>query len=746
MKRLPMLYAIGAYVAVCSILWVIPLLQILHAESSAVIAFFSFFIAGLSALHQRARAVPFSRILVEQWILLVVPLGLLTFSMLWQMNCDYGRGLLFFLLFPGITVVFAVCLASALHTTPIRNKKGLLVGAGLLMSIAGPLYDIGFHPQFYTYNHVFGGVMGPIYDEEIHIRGGLVAFRSLTLLWACLCWLYAVRRHRNRYRLAWYSGWLCVVLLIGCSYLFSASLRINTPDWFIQDQLGAKAVTEHFVIYYDSTSINDTHLRMLIDEHEFRYERYQETLGIEVEERIASYIYPNPDVKDWLTGSSTTSVAPVWLSSPQMHIYVNLFDRVFAHELAHVFSREFGLPVLNASLSVGLVEGFAVALEPSDGRPMPHEQIAIAYGINNAGAKTSSPAIADRLKAQLSPVGFWTGRGAVSYTTMGSFVGFLMDQYGPRRFMDVYTNGDFERIYGKAVDTLVDEWVLYLSELPFLSRAANDYVTRRFAMPSLFEQPCPHHVPSFVQRYREAEAALTVSDTTLALALFDEALDIEPGFQNAMSGWAQLMLMKASPDSVVSRITAMNNDATTAYMTPVLWVRLGDAYALQENQLQAVEAYDQASNGLPLYEHEQHGLLEVRRRLVRIPSLLKVLTSARSTDEKVERIGQLGVDHEEIVSLLQGLLLAADEDYTNAIRLLEATRFDGESVPQAGDDTLNRLVDIATIDVYYRAMLYDKAHDKAQNLQTHFLQIGAFPEAAFYADFAQKMQYISQMN
>ena len=110
-------------------------------------------------------------------------------------------------------------------------------------------------------------------------------------------------------------------------------------------------------------------------------------------------------------------MTPVWLSTPQVHVLAGQFEEIFPHELVHAFSRSFGMPILNASPAVGLVEGLAVAFEPPDGGPDASEQVAAVMGGETA----------DRLARSLDPFGFWGGRGAVSYTTTGSFVGYLCE-------------------------------------------------------------------------------------------------------------------------------------------------------------------------------------------------------------------------------------------------------------------------------------------------------------------------------
>ena len=742
------------YAVLCAILWMLPLLQILHAESSAVIAFASFFIAGLSALQlfQLKRAFPY--VWGLQSLLLLIPLGMMSMSMLWIPNCEFPQGLLYFLLFPPITVFFSVSLAFAVDSSSVRPKRVVFIVIGILISLLGPLYDIGFHSQFFTYNHVFGGVMGPIYDEELPIRHGLVFFRGLTILWALFFLLSALRiRRRGRDNKWVVSGWVCALVLIGACYLFSAPLRINSPAWYIQDQLGGHLETENFDIYYDPDHVSETQLQAIRDEHEYRYQVFKQKLGIEVEQSIQSYIYPDPDVKDWLTGSRTTSVSPVWLRVPQLHMYMDVFDRVFAHELAHVFSREFGLPFINASLSVGLVEGFAVALEPSDGRPFPHEQIVTAMALHDIRGDHQST-IGQRLRGQLSPVGFWTGRGAVSYTTMGSFVRFLIDTYGYDSFFKVYAFSNFEDVYGIPIETLVRQWEAHLSGLPYISRSTYGYVTRRFAVPSLFEQRCPHHVPPYERNYRSAVEALAVADTAEALRKLEKSLRIAPAFQESIDAWARIYLSKGQADSVSYRISQTFSGDSTRFMTPGLWVRLGDAYTFSGNQQEARTAYDTAMERVPLYAHEQRGLIALRNVLNGSPEVIAILVSGTPPEEKKRQLDTyLSSGNEKdvadhILLLLQALLLMAADNVEAAIPILESI-----SEEQTDEDhwvltgeakKIYRLFRIARLSAYYEGGHLEKALAEATHIEQDLERIGAIPEARQYADFADKMRYIIQ--
>ncbi|MDX1547500.1 MAG: hypothetical protein R3247_10955, partial [Rhodothermales bacterium] len=547
------------YAALCAVLWLVPLLNRLHAESAAVVAAVAFFAAGLAALQAFRRGGALWRVLARQEAALLVPWAMLTVAALWAPNCAYGQGLLFFLLYAPVSVALAVGGAYALSATPWTRQGVLFVGIGLAVMGLGPLYDLGLHPQFYTYNHVFGGVLGPIYDEELVVRPGLLAFRGLTLLWALLLVLVGRRLREGgpgRTGAPALPPYLIpgAGLAIGLVYLFAAPLGINTPAWYVQRTLGGHLATEHFDLYYDPASVSEAALQRLAEDHEYRYAQLAERLGVAVPARIASYLYPDAETKGRLTGARTTNVAPVWLRRPQTHVLLDAYGRVFAHELAHVFSREFGMPILRASPAVGLVEGLAVALEPPDGLPTPHEQVAAALGQRMGLGRAS---LAEDVAARLSPLGFWTGRGAVSYTTLGSFVRYLLDAYGPARLRRLYATADFEAVYGRPVEALAAEWEAFLRALPVVDRAAGALVQRRFAVPSLFERRCPHHVPRPVRRYRAAAAALAEGDTTGAVAPLYAALAEAPAYEPALVLWARLRLAGGAPAEVIARLDTM---------------------------------------------------------------------------------------------------------------------------------------------------------------------------------------------
>lgn len=660
------------YVVVVGVLWPVPVLNILHVESAAVVALAAYFIAGLHALPALARGASLRHVTLQQEAVLLIPWLMLTISLLWAPNCGYLQGLLFFGLFPALTVPFAVAMAYWISAWKGGPKRTAFVAIGLAIMTIGPLYDVGLHPQLYSYNHIFGGVLGPIYDEELALRPGLFAFRGLTLLWTL--WLVLLGRWWRGQRTTTQRRWWLLgppavgglSIFIGLTYLLAAPLGINTPERALQSRLGGHLATEHFDLYFDPEALSPEERLRVAREHEYHYARLSEALELDVDGRIASYIYPSPEVKGALTGARQTNVAPVWLASPQLHLLQPQLDRVFPHELAHVFSREFGLPAINASLAVGLVEGFAVAMEPPDGQPDAHEMVAtgriLEVGLTGGGN------IAVEVAERLSPLGFWSGRGGVSYTTMGSFVRYLIEAYGIDRFKRVYAWGRFESVYGKPVEELTREWQQYLSGQPLLARASADRVLQRFSVPSLFERRCPHYVPHYVREYRAGREAHDDGEPERALALLEASLEREPAYGAALNLWARVMLAEGAEgasEEVIERLEAIDPEHRTA----AVYVRLGEAYALEGWAAEARGAFEEALQRLPQYQREATVRVLLRAALADEPSFLGEQLRAEAT-------AGASIRH-PAAQMLRALALMDEQQHEEALALLEEVEVAG---------------------------------------------------------------------
>ena len=612
-------------------LWPVPLLNVLQAESAAVVACASFFVGGWAATRRfRAEPASFLRVLGGRMGALLVPLGMLTVAQLWAPNCTFGQGLLFYALFPGVTVVFAVACSYLLTGTGAERPFLWLAVGGVLIGLGGPIYDLGFHPQFYTYNHVFGGVLGPIYDEQLAVREGLFAFRGLTLLWAGLA-LTGGRLLRG------HGGWVPLLVLgltVALLYVSAVPLGLNTSAEQLQRRLGGHVSTAHFDLYYDPDRLGPRAAEALADDHEAYYRHLQERLGLPPGAgpgRIQSYLYPSPDVKAQLTGARYTSVSPVWLGTPQVHLLTGRAEESLGHELAHVFSRPYGLPLINASWSPGLVEGWAVALEPPSPAPSVHDLVRVATTTDTSAALSLT---AEALAERLPPWGFWTGRGAVSYATMGSFVDHLLDEYGPGRLQRVYARGNFSEVYGRALPRLAQGWADSLARRPLVARSAHAVVARQFTRPSLFETACPHHVPPHRRALQAAREARRAGDTTTVGRHLRQAVAAAPRSLAAQAALAHHQLEQGRDASVRRQL-----DTLTARRWPAALRRLqADARALEPDSAAARSGYRAALRALPLSAHDRRGRILLRMAVAGRPAVVRTLTSADSAARQADAL------------------------------------------------------------------------------------------------------------
>jgi len=596
------------YGGLAAALWPSPLLGLVHAESSAVVAAATFFVTGFLALGAYAAGRRPPEVLRRSLVLAALPLALLTISLAWRANCGYPQGLALYLLFVTPSVALAVALTWALSGRPGSYPRTAFVGIGLVLAVVPVLLGPGLHPQLYSYNPVWGGFLGPLYDEELAIRPGLFAHRALVLLWAA--WLVALgtwRRERRGARAGAVLGGA-----IGVAYLCAPALGIVTTYTTIERRLPARAELGPFVLHYDPSALPAHDVRAAGETLRYRHAVFTGILGVAPAEPVHVYLYPDPGSRAALTGARYTSVSPVWLRRPQMHLLQHeATPDNLAHELAHVFAREFGAPVLRASPAVGLVEGLAVALEPPSGLPAPAEQVAASRSLAPADAGRLSDGPAAAVAAAMSPLGFWTGRGAVSYTTAGAFVGWLLDRYGAAPLRRAYRTGDLAAAYGRPAEVLAGDWARDIARLA-VGEDALALAAWRFAQPSLLERRCPHHVPRERRLVRRAGRALAEGDVEEARRLYGAALRHAPNYLPAVLGRASASLGAGAPaGAVAARLADVAADTADAGLLTLL----GDARRMDGDDAGARRAYAGASAALPPFAHEARAALRARSGL-----------------------------------------------------------------------------------------------------------------------------------
>ncbi len=589
----PFVISTGVYFLVAIALTQIPLFNYLGYEFSAAMGLLGGLIAGINTIVffkgrvssiSRHPGILHTRILrlavTANLGMLLVPLVIIAFNALFVKNCSIVEGLKFFLLIPVFTVVFASVLG-ALCFALFRKKPIIWY---IVLHVAYLLYAfyVGYNtPQVFIYNHIIGFFPGFTYDESLSVSGTLVVYRVLTLLLllVMLCvWrtiiensnredslirkvrsLVHISKNRMTFSLLLLS--LCVLI---AAYWFRGNLGISSSASFVQQELGSKFETEHFVIYYSSNVIDEQRIRWVASEHEFRLYQITKVLGTTVSGKISSYIYPSAEVKKRLIGAGGTNISRPWRR--EIHINYESLDASLKHELVHAASSELGIPVLNVSPLSGLTEGLAMAVEWSWGSRTLHEYA--------AGMKQFN--LMRDINSLLSVTGFMSQASSVSYVLCGSFCRFLMDTYGVERFKQVYRYGNFEKVYGKNLNDLQTEWMSFLSTIPVAptERTALEFFFKR---PSIFQKVCARVIANL---NAEAWENFRSKNYYLALSLFSKSFGLSEN-QDARTGLILSHLRLGNCDTVIALTAGALLDTTITYA--LLKLYRGDAYWMLGN-------------------------------------------------------------------------------------------------------------------------------------------------------------------
>jgi len=500
-------------IAIGLVMLAVPLLRDVHVESAMVTTtlgclFASFYFLrpretnGLSALSY------------------ILALAGLIFVPLFVVNaikgCITPDGLLFWLIYPPTGICFGAAVGTLVRSLNLRAPSFVTVGILIWLGLGIWLIEFFTLPQVRFYNQIWGSFPGPIYDEEVLFTDADAHFRLITILWAACMWLFTIRNTKN------WAPWLLLasVALLVLSYTQIVQKGIISPRYHLQQQLGGHFQTKHFSIYYDTLGYSSFEIEQWARLHEAYRAHIVETLELDGDVDMLhteSYLYRHVWQKKELTGAKYTSYVPVWNSTDQTHIAKEALEGTLHHELVHVAAKSFGNTLINASWSIGLIEGLAVAVAPDVSTSSTIDQI-VAASDNRPDAST--------LEASLSIKGFYTGRGGVNYTTTGSFVRWLLHAYPVDYLKEAYRSSRFD-VYPIPFDKLVSGWMATIDTIS-VDTTDRAISSRLFGRLSLFETDCPRLVTAMYKAYDLSLKAMMDQDTLQSALFMAQALKHDP--------------------------------------------------------------------------------------------------------------------------------------------------------------------------------------------------------------------------
>jgi hypothetical protein len=412
-------------------------------------------------------------------LFLIIPFSVSVINSATSGFCSFTDGLLFYIVItcPSIIIGISLGLISVLIVNRFRVVLLFMLCFGILMIIA---YEIYFNPQVYVFNPFIGFFPGTIYDEGISVSGKLILYRFLNLLF--FGWIISaiIKLKRNKKkRLIFFV--VKVLFIPVAFFLLSPYLGFSTTFGSLTNTLAKSVITEHFIIHFDKR-IGKEKIKMLTLNHEYYYQELEKYFEVKLDEKIHSFIFYDNDQKKELFGSRNADVAKPWLN--QIYISKMNWEHTLKHELAHCFSAKFGVGFLKlaSGLNPMLIEGIAEAADGNYDDNSLHFMAALAY---NSGYDVD-------IKYLFTKFGFYSKASSISYIFAGSFIQYLIDNFGISKFKEYYLTGEFPKSYGLNLNKTLKEYYSFLtnSDYSYTDPQAHYYFGRR----SLFQKICPRAI------------------------------------------------------------------------------------------------------------------------------------------------------------------------------------------------------------------------------------------------------------
>ena len=469
----------------------LPLLNVFGFEFSLANSVLLFFVSGIYIIKKISKRDGISGIGKPEFIktayvfiaFLLVPLIITLVHSFFTMFCSIKYGFSFYIVITLPSVILGTA-TGLLTFTFFKKMRILLFVVITILMISIALFEFYFNPQVYFFNPVFGFFPGTIYDEGIKVTTKLVFYRLLNLAYfgSIIYFVFKTAGKQFSKLLLGFDSMLIASLFV----YFSPVFGFSTTNSSLQKDLGKYYETTHFDIYF-SRDIPETLAKKITLEHEYDYQVLSKFFELIPEGKITSYVFISNEQKGKLFGSKNADVAKPWLQ--QIYISSDSYDQTLRHELAHVFTREFGTGIFKVAdgLNPALIEGAAVAGSPFYGDNTIHYMAKLAY---QNGYKVS-------IEHLFTGLNFFGSVSSLSYIYAGSFSKFLIDKYGVKKFEQLYSNLNFQKIYHKSSDEISKEYYYFLDS--FKIKNNPDKAKYYYGRQTIFQKVCPRYVADRLQ-------------------------------------------------------------------------------------------------------------------------------------------------------------------------------------------------------------------------------------------------------
>jgi hypothetical protein len=463
----------------------LPLVKILGFEHSALNGIILFYFSGLLTIKIFRKSNDAGNKLLPVLsnygfyflMICIIPFVIGLISSIFMVHCPLIDGILFYIIISLPSFFFGIA-AGYLSYTLSKKFSYLIFSFSYILILLSPLIEFYYNPQIYFYNPIFGFYPGVVFDEDLTVDKLLIAYRLFNIVYFAFM-IFIAKRSFNKKTLYKLS---MVGLLILTAVVFSILKPIfnfATDSARLNKILNRTVGTEHFNIHFSDTIEKKSRMIFSALLHEYYLDQINIQLNEKYPYRIDSYIFDDGKMKRELFGAGNADVAKPWMN--QIYLNYSGYANVLKHEIVHDAASVFGTTPLKVSqnFNPAMIEGIAMAIENSfDGYPV-HYMAKLAY---QAGYRIAI----DKLYNKMN---FLFQVPAISYIYSGSFIRYLIDQYGIEKVKKVYSDMDFSKYFGKDINELNNDYELFLKNyrIDFNKNKAQLY----FGGSTIFKKYCP---------------------------------------------------------------------------------------------------------------------------------------------------------------------------------------------------------------------------------------------------------------
>lgn len=591
-----------------------PLTNVFGYEFAAINALLLSFLSALYSISyfkkfstQDEKPEPF-RLFKAYLLFLIIPFLISVGNSFFVGFCSFYDGVLFYLVLTLPSVIVGGAIAVIAMNTLSRFQT-LIVSLIYLGILSITFFELYLNPQVYFFNPVYGYFPGTIYDEGLSVSSKLFLYRCINIGFFGFILLVLGRRIKEKKR-ANKKIILLVLILSGIFYYFSPHLGYSTTYGRLSSELPVTLETKNFIIHTDR-AIPQEVLKLIALNQEFYLQQLELFFLVEQKEKIHSFIFRSNMQKKDLFGSGNADVAKPWLNN--IYISIDTWEHTLKHELAHCVSADFGVGIFKvaAGFNPALIEGIAEAADNSYDENEIHFLAALAHN-NNYKINISSI---------LKGLNFFSSTSSLGYIYAGSFIRYLIENYGISRIKKYYATNDFESSYDVQLEEVVKNYYSFLERFELTN--TEDKAHYYFGRKAIFYKVCPRYISD---RLGKGWKMYNSNNIEGARSTFIDLLDKSDNY-SALLG---LVLCLEKIDSLDLAIELISDNISlfekTSY-TYNLELKLADLKAKNDNLREAKILYSDLADKNP--NRQLKYIADLRMKLSEEPERLsKYLTGS----------------------------------------------------------------------------------------------------------------------